>query len=279
MWVGGEVRRASEAVVPASERALRYGDGCFVTLSARGGRLLDAAAQLERLAAGCRVLGLDPPPETGSPAALSAVLVRLGWKDERCAVVRVQVSAGSSGRGYARPSSPGAWALVEASDPPPPRRLSLAICPPELHLPPPALPGVKSCSALPAVLAAEAARRLGVHEVVRVDAGRLTEASSANLFWLRGGVLYTPAAELPLYAGVTRERTLEAAQEQGMQVREDRFPPSALADAEAVFLTNAVRGVEPVRRLDGRSLAWPAEARSLARGVATARQRHAHRVG
>lgn len=276
VWLAGGVRR--RAMVPADERAFRYGDGTFVTLRAERGRLLDAAAHLERLSFACGVLGLEPPPEAALDRLLD-ILPRLGAGGRAASVVRVQASAGPSARSYARPSGTRSWALVEVFPPPSPRRLVVVTAPPDLRLPPPAVPGVKSCSALPAVLAARAAERLGAHEVLRVEGGRLTEAAAANLFWIRDGVLRTPAASLPLYPGVTRSVVLEAARGIGLAVEEGRFPPDALEEAEAVFLTNAVRGVERIRRLDGREPGWPETARALARAAAQLRRERGAALG
>jgi D-alanine transaminase len=50
--------------------------------------------------------------------------------------------------------------------------------------------------------------------------------------------------------GVTRAVIWELAQEQGLDVREGRFPFAELAAAEEVFTTSSVREVMPVVSLD-----------------------------
>ncbi|MFQ5890640.1 MAG: aminotransferase class IV [Gemmatimonadota bacterium] len=278
VWVAGEVRAARDAKVSVRDRSFRYGDGVFATLSWRSGRLLDAPAQLARLALGCETLGLAVPPELSGVDRFLQVLACLDIEQRRAVVVRAQVSAGVSERGYGRSEAEGSRAFVELSAPPPARRLSVATAAPDLRLPGPAIPGVKSCSALSAVLAARAAAERGVHEILRLDDGRLTEASAANLFWLADGTLRTPSAALPLYPGVTRSLVLEVAREAGLRVEEGHFPPSELSRAEGVFLTNAVRGMERVHRLDGRRLGWPEELRQIARALRRLRFRRGVRL-
>ena len=84
--------------------------------------------------------------------------------------------------------------------------------------------------------------------------GNVTEGISSNVFWVTERTLFTPADSLPLYPGVTRESVLEAADQAGVPVNVGSHGPDALRDAEAVFLTNAVRGVEAVARLEDRIL-------------------------
>ncbi len=137
------------------------------------------------------------------------------------------------------------------------------------------MPAVKSCSALPQVLAARLAASLGCDEVIRLHAGRVTEAAAANLFWWSGETVFTPQENLPLYPGVTRQIVLEVAAEIGLPVGTGAFGPEALLAAEAVFLTNAVRGIEQVFSLHGRQLGWPAPLVRLQEEVGSARLREA----
>jgi branched-subunit amino acid aminotransferase/4-amino-4-deoxychorismate lyase len=139
------------------------------------------------------------------------------------------------------------------------------------EVPLPVLPGVKSCSALAHVLAARAAVRRSATEAIRVFGGHVTEAVSANLIWLEAGRLRTPAADLPLYPGIVRERAIEAAAALGLSLEEGRWSPVDLRRAEAAALTGSVRGVEQIATLAGIELAAPPELRALADEVARAR--------
>ncbi|MEN8143698.1 MAG: aminotransferase class IV [Gemmatimonadota bacterium] len=269
--------------IPISERGFRYGDGVFVTLACRGRRLLDLDAHMERLRRACELTGLVLPAEVGGPAEVACIVAGLGAADADDAdaadgVVRIQVSAGGSGRGYGREEDSG-WALVELLAMPPARSLTVALQQPGTVLPLPSLPGVKTCSALPLVLLAREARRLGCHEVIRVQEGLVTEAGSANVFWWSGGSLHTPGESAALYPGVTRQVVLAVAAEIGFPVQSQSADPASLRDAEAVFLTNAVRGVERSRSLGGRALGWPGELEELARAVESRRLADSHALG
>lgn len=277
IWADGQVVSAARAFLAAGERAFRYGDGVFVTLHLEEGTLLDAAAQVGRLGDGAEVLGLHVPPALRAPEGLAGILRELGAPRQGSRIVRVQLSARAGERGYVRVSD-AAWGLVELIDPPERRRLRV-VCLSDGAVPPATLPRIKSCSALPHVLAARAAAARGAHEALRVVGGLLTEAAAANLFWFRNGVLHTPTEDLPLYPGVTRGVVVRAARRLGLEVREGRYRPDDLSGVAGVFLTNAVRGLEPVRELDGRRLPWPDAGADLRDAVREARRAAGYPIG
>jgi len=84
--------------------------------------------------------------------------------------------------------------------------------------------------------------------------GTVLEASRANVFVSRDGTLSTPPADGRIVPGIARRRTIELARAGGQDVREEQLSLDDLFAADEVFLTNSVRGVEPVRSIDGRDV-------------------------
>ena len=201
------------------------------------------------------------PEPVASPAGLLQVLERMRVGEDTDGVVRVQVSAAPGGRGYGR-GGPATWELVEVLPLPADRSLTVAVLDPA-DAPVPSVPGVKSCSALAHVLCAEAARQRDCAEAVRTTGGFVLEAAASNVFWAEDSELYTPSASLPLYPGITRSIAIDVARQSGWTVHEGEFAPADLRSSAAAFLTNAVRGVEPIARLDGATLDWPPRLESL----------------
>jgi para-aminobenzoate synthetase / 4-amino-4-deoxychorismate lyase len=81
-----------------------------------------------------------------------------------------------------------------------------------------------------------------------VDAdGTVLEVSRGNVFLVRDGSLLTPAADGRLLPGVARRRIAEVAAAEGIPVREGTVSAGELAEADEVFASGSVRGVEPVR--------------------------------
>ncbi len=211
-WARGALRPRTDVRPALDERAFRYGDGVFTTLSLSRGRLLDAALHMKRLRRSASAIGLSVPDSVDTASSLARILASMGVDGSTDGVVRIQLSAGAGGRGYGRDRSADAWELVEVLAPPGARSLTVAILAEE-EAPVPALPHVKSCSSLAHVMCAMAADRRGVTEAVRTGSGHLLEAAAANLFWLVDGELFTPSATLPIYPGVTRSVVLETARE------------------------------------------------------------------
>jgi branched-subunit amino acid aminotransferase/4-amino-4-deoxychorismate lyase len=224
------------------DRAFRYGDGVFATLALRHGRLLDARAHVARLNSSVGAMGLSTPDAVSSVDRLCEVLELVGVDGTADGVVRVQVSAVAGGRGYRR-GAQTAWELVELHPLPDPRTLTVTVLGAE-EAPIPSLPAV---------------------------GGRLLEASASNLFWEADGELFTPSDSLPLYPGVTRSVVIQEARRAGWTVHEGEFGPRALESANGAFLTNAVRGLEPIAELDGTPLDWPATLETLRVTVEEAR--------
>jgi para-aminobenzoate synthetase / 4-amino-4-deoxychorismate lyase len=82
--------------------------------------------------------------------------------------------------------------------------------------------------------------------------GRALETTRANVFALGAdGVVRTPPADGAILPGVTRASTIAIAREAGVEVREEPLELDALRVARELFATGSVRGVEPVRSLDG----------------------------
>lgn len=251
-------------------RALRYGDGLFATLRIEEGRLLDGKRHAAKLLEGADRLGLAPPEgfeeEEAIPARLAAIAVDLSAGGE--GVIRFQWSSEGGSRGYGRGRS--SVAFVEISPVPPPRDPLLRVLR-DGSVPSPALPGIKSCSALAHVLAANEALRLGVDEVVRTHDGKITECAASNLFFEREGRLLTAADSLPLYPGVVRHRVMEAGAALGIEIEPGDWSPEELRGCDGVILTNSVRGVEIVAGLDDRELGATPLTREIVSVVRAAR--------
>jgi branched-chain amino acid aminotransferase/4-amino-4-deoxychorismate lyase len=251
-------------MIAADDRGFTLGDGLFETLLSVDGRLRDADAHLDRMAAGCRALGL---PDL-SRAEAESVLAAAGAGPGRWAV-RLTLSAGSGGRGLDRP--PGAKPLLIATAtasprPTEPARLITAQVRRNDRSPAARL---KTLSYLDNVLARAEATGAGADEALMLNTrDQIACATAANLFWIAGGELFTPALTCGALAGVTRAQVIAKAGRMGVVVREVAVGREALDGAEAVAISNSLIGLRGVASLDGRRLVGHALATALAEGVA-----------
>ncbi|HXO77845.1 MAG TPA: aminotransferase class IV, partial [Puia sp.] len=69
----------------------------------------------------------------------------------------------------------------------------------------------------------------------------------------RQGQFYTPPLSEGVVAGVMRRHLLEALPQAGYIVQEQPVTPEDLLTADEIFLTNALKGISPVRSMQGRA--------------------------
>ncbi|HEX5776574.1 MAG TPA: aminotransferase class IV, partial [Caulobacteraceae bacterium] len=102
------------------------------------------------------------------------------------------------------------------------------------------------------VLARAEARAAGADEALMLNnRGEVACASAANVFWIRGARLFTPALACGVLSGITRARVLASAASAGLEPVEIAADPQNISGADAFFLANSLVGIRPVRVLDG----------------------------
>lgn len=239
--------------IPADDRGLAYGDGVFRTLPLRGGIAPLWDRHYAKLAADCRALGITPPAEQD----LRADLARIAGKHPDCAI-RITVTRGSGGRGYAIPEAAQARRIVSASPLPdhpanwPRDGVSVRYCSTTLASQP-RLAGIKHLNRLENVLARAEWQDAEIAEGLLGDsAGHLIEGTRCNLFIIEQGALVTPDLSACGVAGVIRQAMLETGASHGFSVRIDAINRARLEDADGLLLVNSLIGVWPVARLGER---------------------------
>ena len=95
-------------------------------------------------------------------------------------------------------------------------------------------------------LAKHAAEKEGYADALMLDwRGRIAEATGANIFLVRDGVLHTPTPDCFL-DGITRRTAIDLARQRGFEVVERAILPDELAKADEVFITGTAAEVTPV---------------------------------
>jgi 4-amino-4-deoxychorismate lyase len=245
-----------EPVLHADDEALLRGRAAFETMRVYGGVPFRLDEHLRRLAGSAARIGLEAVDARECEELAQAALKHARAKD---AVLRVYWTAGREGEGR-----PTAVAIVSVV---PPhieemraRGISLISLPlgvdPNLRaIAPWLLGGVKSTSYAVNMAAEAEAKRRGADDAVFLAAGDIVlEGPVTNVWWRREDVLYTPALELGILAGVTRATLIAEAAALGYEVREGAFPLDHLAAADEGFTSSTVREVLPVVQLDGAPL-------------------------
>ena len=84
--------------------------------------------------------------------------------------------------------------------------------------------------------------------------GNVAETGSSNIFMVRDGEVFTPAANGTFLAGITRSRTMKLLAEAGTRVTEKALSVRDFLDADEIFSTGNHSKVVPVVRIEDRDL-------------------------
>ena len=95
----------------------------------------------------------------------------------------------------------------------------------------------------------------GFDNAILCDAlGNVAELGTANIFMVRDGTVFTPAANGTFLSGITRARTISLLREAGHEVQETTLLPQHFRDADEIFSTGNYSKVMPVIRFEERDL-------------------------
>lgn len=233
------------------DRACQFGDGLFETIAVRHARPCLWSRHLQRLQTGCQRLGIQVP----DAALLLREASTLCGGRER-AVLKIIISAGRSGRGYARVTHGPPTRWLACSDWPEDspwsddKALRVKECTTRLGTQP-LLAGIKHLNRLEQVLARRELHP-DQHEGVMYDQqGQPLEGIMSNLLLKYPDRYLTPALEVAGVAGTVRQLIIDRQQVLGLPLVIERLDRDALYDAEALFMSNALLGIRPVDQLEG----------------------------
>jgi len=102
------------------------------------------------------------------------------------------------------------------------------------------------------ILAATDARAKGYDDALQLDVdGYVAECSGANFFIERDGILYT-APQGHILPGITRDTMLQLCRKMDIQVKQARFMPEEVFEADGAFLVGTAAEVSGINSLNDR---------------------------
>jgi branched-subunit amino acid aminotransferase/4-amino-4-deoxychorismate lyase len=244
-----------EPVVHADDEAFMRGRGAFETMRVYGSHPFRFDEHVVRLEASCARLGFLAP-NRDEVERLADGALRAAGADE--AMLRIYATPGRN--------QAGSLAIVVVGELPPEleelrargiQLITVAFQPAQL------IGGIKSTSYALNMIAADEAKARGADDAVFLGQDSVVlEATTANIWWRRENVLFTPALAVGILEGVTRSVLAQAAPVLGYELLEGTFPVAELGGADEAFTTSSVREVMPVVGLDGSAIgdARPGEA-------------------
>ncbi len=244
----------SATTISAFDRGLQYGDGLFETIAIADVRPCLWDRHYQRLQAGGRRLGIAIP---AAATLIKEIQQEIGSNDR--GVIKITITRGEATRGYRPDPEIPVTRIVHFSpwpDYPADANslgVSVRVCGARLGSNP-ALAGIKHLNRLEQILARSEWNDPGISEGLMLDAdNQVIEGTMSNIFMLKDGRMHTPDLTECGVEGVMRGLVLDVAAELGKAVSIRRLELSELLEADALFLTNSLIGIWPVRDIDGKS--------------------------
>ena len=114
---------------------------------------------------------------------------------------------------------------------------------------------IKTVNLLASSMVNQRAKDNGFDDAIFVRSGIVTEATFANAFIVdEDDILITKPADNHILRGITRNRLIKIAQENGIRILERDFSVVEMMSAKEVFLTSASLIIRPVATIDGKKI-------------------------
>ncbi|MGB3163576.1 MAG: aminotransferase class IV [Chitinophagaceae bacterium] len=248
----GKFFSADEPVLLASNRGYRYGDGLFETMKVQQGNILLADYHFERLYTGIAMLQFEMPRLFLRQRTEDEILhLCKKNKCEQLGRVRLSVFRGNGGlydEEKALQYLIECWPLNESVSKLNENGLVIDIYS-EAEKSCDKFSNLKSANFLPYSMAALYAKEKKVNDCLVLNStGSIADSTIANLFVIKNGIIVTPGLDEACVNGVMRRHLLKEIQNAGYDTREVTVSVNDLANADEVFLTNAINGIRWVRQ-------------------------------
>ena len=270
IWFDGKLVPWREANVHVLTHALHYASAVFEGQRAYNGTIFKLSEHSARLRNSAAILGYDLPWSVAEiDTACNETLAANGLTD---AYVRPLAWRGSEQMGIsAQKTKPhlavAAWVWGKYFDPDlAARGIRLDIA--EWRRPAPyTAPTASKASGLYmiATMSKHRAEDRGYNDALMFDwRGQVAEATGANAFFIRDGVIHTPTPDCFL-DGITRRTVIDLAQKRGIDVVQRTIWPEELETFQQMFLTGSAAEVTHV----GSAGPWNFEVGDLSRQLAS----------
>ena len=260
IFINGELKRRSEAMVSVFDSGFVLGDGVWEGLRIVDGHPAFLDAHLDRLQEGARAIAMDIGLDRD---ALTAAIYRtLAANDMHDGVhVRLMVTRGLKRTPYQDPRmvvGPATLVIIAEYKDPLPETATRGITLFTVHVrrgyPDVQDPKLNSHSKLNCITACIQAGAAGADEALMLDPhGFVATCNSTHFFIVRKGEVWTSSGQYCL-GGITRANVLAVCREAGIPAIEKSFSLTDVYGAEEAFVTGTFAGVVPVRLIDGRMI-------------------------
>lgn len=246
-------------LISVHDRGLLYGDGCFETIRLSNHQLTLFDAHLLRLSDSCRLLNI--PLDI---ATLQQELDKLLVADLDHGIIKILVSRGPGGRGYAPPGNGNTTRIIQYFELPADADalcqagIASMVCNYRLAIHS-SMPAIKHLNRLEQVLASSELGGKYAEGICLDINNNVIEGTKSNLVISLNGQLLTPNLSHNGVRGVMLTYLRERFLEDGVEITESILSLDDITQADEVFFCNSVFGIWPVLSLnhDASDYQWP----------------------
>jgi branched-chain amino acid aminotransferase len=251
IWLNGKLRPWQDAQVHILTHALHYGSAVFEGMRAYDGEIFKLTEHSQRLHESAKILDFEIPCSVAEIDKAAREVVRANKLTD--AYVRPIAWRGSEQMGVAAQKTKinlaiSAWDWGAYFDPAA-KEKGLRLTFAHYRRPDPRTAPAKSKAAglyMICTIEKHKAEREGYADALMLDwRGQIAEATGANIFFVKDGVLHTPLPDCFL-DGITRRTVIGLAKQRGLKVVERAIMPEELADFSECFITGTAAEVMPV---------------------------------
>jgi branched-chain amino acid aminotransferase len=245
----GEFRLATDPLLPAGNRAFRFGDALVENIHAWSTEPQLLENHYNRMVAGMAVLGMAIPGRLSIPS-LSRYITQLLNRNKIFGGAGIRLTAFRETGESLLPVGQDVSFVIESvaleadryvlNE----RGFVIDVCM-EYRRSGGILAGLKTTGSLPDIMASLFCKQHTLDDAIMLnEAGRITGSTGSNVFLARGSSLFTPVLGQGCVPGVMREVIIKLARDAGLHVNDhSSLTPAVLNDADEVFFTNAVQGI------------------------------------
>ena len=245
----GFLYKEDEKVFTINNRAFKYGDALFETIRIINGKPCFLEDHFMRLKKGMKVLKMHSGKISFND--LRDQIIRLIEKNHIKKGGRIRVTVFRSADGLYTPEGEEgksyvieAYSLGEDEYKLNEKGISIDIYS-EIKRRKDVLSQIKTTNNIPHVLTGIYKRENKLDDcIVLNDHDRIVETISSNIFLYKNNNLYTPSLDEGCIDGVMRKQVLKIAKDLKINVFEGMVNGSMLLQADELFLTNAIKGIE-----------------------------------
>ena len=249
----GKLYKEDEPIISANNRSFRYGDGFFETMKMFNGKIILRDYHFERLFSSLELLQFEKP-RYFTPQYLEEQITALAEKNKHSTLARIRlmIFRGDGGLYDTENDFPNyiiqTWQMDEANNRFNKDGLVIDVfkdarktCDNYSY--------IKSNNYFPYIMAAFWAKKNNLNDAIVLNAyDRIADATIANIFIVKDGMVKTPALIEGCISGVMRRHLLKCMREEGMPVEETSLTVEEVLHAQEIFLTNAGYGIRWVKR-------------------------------